>query len=101
MSRSQIMMRMAWRLALAAAATGSLRAGAADAKKVQIPIQPVHLQEAAKISYARDIKPLLSADCDECHSADDHKGGFDISSVTTLTKGGKKGGPGLMPGQAG
>ncbi|HEX3717428.1 MAG TPA: PSD1 and planctomycete cytochrome C domain-containing protein [Verrucomicrobiae bacterium] len=78
---------------------GALCVGAADLKKVQIPIRPIDLKQAVKISYARDIRPLLSADCDECHSADDHKAGFDVSTVATLIKGGKKGGPGIVPGK--
>jgi hypothetical protein len=86
-------------MAFAAVAGGSFCAAAADSKKVEIPIRAVDLKEAAKVSYTRDIKPLLSADCDECHSNDDFKGGFDISSAATLMKGGKKGGPGIVPGK--
>lgn len=74
-------------------------ASAADAKRVDIPLRPIDPKAAARVSYYRDIKPLLSSDCDECHSADDHKGGFDISTVETLKKGGKKGGAGVIPGQ--
>ncbi len=93
------MSRAVWRTALAAVAWGSFCAAAAEPKRVEIAVQPINLKEAAKISYARDIKPLLAADCDECHSSDDFKGGFSISSVATLLKGGKKGGPGLVPGK--
>ena len=75
-------------------------ARAADAKtKTEINIRPIDLKEAAKVSYSRDIKPILASDCDECHSTEDHKGGFDISSVATLLKRGKKAGPGVVPGK--
>ena len=67
---------------------------AADAKgRVDIPIRAIDLKEAVKVSYSRDIKPILANDCDECHSADDHKSGFDVSSVATLLQHGKKGRP--------
>lgn len=73
---------------------------AADAKdRTDIPIRPIDPKAAAKVSYSRDIKPILSSACDECHSADDHKGGFDISTPATLRKGGKKGGAGFIPGR--
>ncbi|HZM01913.1 MAG TPA: PSD1 and planctomycete cytochrome C domain-containing protein, partial [Candidatus Saccharimonadales bacterium] len=78
----------------------SLAAFAADSKsKVEIKIRPIDPKEAAKVSYSRDIKPILANDCDECHSSDDHKSDFDISSVATLKKHGKKAGPGVIPGK--
>ena len=93
------MPRVALWLVLAAIALPEFSAVAAESKRVEIQVRSIDLKEAAKISFARDIKPFLVSDCDECHSADDHKGGFDISSVVTLTKGGKKGGPGIVPGK--
>lgn len=72
---------------------------AVDAKKTDIPIRPIDLTAAGKISYSRDIKPILANDCDECHSAEDHKSGFDISSVPMLLKHGKKAGAGVIPGK--
>ncbi|HEY3914721.1 MAG TPA: PSD1 and planctomycete cytochrome C domain-containing protein, partial [Verrucomicrobiae bacterium] len=87
------------RLIFAAVLAGVICASAAESKKTEISIRPIDSKEAAKVSYARQIKPLLSADCDECHSADDHKAGFDISTITSLKKGGKKAGPGVVPGK--
>jgi hypothetical protein len=75
----------------------AITAWAADSK-VEIKIRPIDLKEAAKISFSRDIKPILANDCDECHSSDDHKSNFDVSSVDTLKKHGKKAGPGVIPG---
>jgi hypothetical protein len=89
--------RAALWLVLAALALPGFSARAAESKRVEIQVRSIDLKEAAKVSFARDIKPLLVSDCDECHSADDHKGAFDISSVATLTKGGKKGGAGIVP----
>jgi len=87
-------------LVLGALALLDVHAHAAESKsRIEIKVLPIDLKEAAKISYSRDIKPILANDCDECHSAEDHKGNFDISSVATLRKGGKKGGPGIVPGK--
>jgi hypothetical protein len=73
--------------------------GAEAKSRTDIHIRPIDLKAAGKVSYARNIKPILANACDECHSADDHKSGFDISSVATLLKHGKKAGPGVVPGK--
>src|ERR1035441_4595865 len=75
-------------------------ARAAEAKsRTEINIRAIDLKEAAKVSYARDIKPILASGCDECHSAEEHKSNFDVSSVAALLKHGKKAGPGVVPGK--
>jgi len=87
-------------LALGAWLLLNFHARGADAKtRTEVAIRPIDLKEATKISYSRDIKPILASDCDECHSADDHKSNFDVSSVATLLKHGKKAGPGVVPGK--
>src|ERR1051325_2420606 len=56
--------------------------GAPEQKKhpiTEIKIRKLDATEAAKVSYARQIKPLLAENCDECHSADEHKGAFEIT----------------------
>lgn len=86
--------------ALAAVVGAAFCARAADPKsRTDIPIKPIDLKEAAKVSYSRDIKPLLANDCEECHSPDEHKSGFVVSSVADLLKHGKKAGPGVIPGK--
>ena len=65
----------------------------------EIKIRNLDANEAAKISYARQIKPILTDNCDECHSADEHKGGFEITTVAQLIKGGKKAAPAIIPGK--
>jgi uncharacterized membrane protein/mono/diheme cytochrome c family protein len=51
------------------------------------------------ISYAKDIKPLLATKCAECHAGAELKGNFDVSSVASIVKGGKKAGAGLVHGK--
>jgi hypothetical protein len=93
------------RISICIAALGALaffpvRAHAADAKgRTDISIQPIDPKEAAKVSYSRDIKPILATACDECHSADEKKSNFDVTSVAALLKRGKKAGPGVIPGK--
>src|SRR5438552_3869158 len=73
--------------------------GADKPKVVEIPVLAIDAKEAAKVSYARDIKPILDASCSECHSADEQKGQFDASTVASLIKGGKKAHPAIIPGK--
>src|SRR6266850_912607 len=75
---------------------------AQDQKKhpiTEIKIRQLDPSEAAKVSFARQLKPLLTETCDECHSAEEHKGGFEITSVAHLIKGGKKASPAIIPGK--
>src|SRR5438034_822068 len=68
-------------------------------KTVEIKIRPLVAAEAEKVSYARQIKPILVDNCLECHSTEDHKGGLDATTVASLMKGGKKATPSLTPGK--
>jgi hypothetical protein len=43
------------------------------------------------VSFSKDVLPILKASCQKCHSGKDSKGGIDLSSYTTLKKGGKDG----------
>src|SRR5882757_1398413 len=75
---------------------------AQDQKKhpvTEIKIRQLDPSKAAKVSFARQLKPLLTETCDECHSAEEHKGGFEITSVAHLIKGGKKASPAIIPGK--
>jgi hypothetical protein len=91
-----------WLAALAAMAavvpSAGLPAAEAPRKPVEIKIRPLDPAEAAKVSYALQIKPLLEGKCAECHDADDRKGGFDITSPATMREKGKKAGPGIVAG---
>ena len=78
---------------------GRLTAAETPRKPVEVKIRPLDLAEAAKVSYALQIKPLLESKCSECHDADDRKGGFDITSPAIMRVKGKKAGPGVVPGK--
>src|SRR5580765_8475511 len=98
----RIMMRGAVALTALICLLAAVTKGAEEQKKrpiTEIKIRNLDTNEAAKVSYARQIKPLLTDNCDECHSADEHKGGFEITSVTQLIKGGKKAAPAIIPGK--
>lgn len=80
----------------------ALTTNAQDQKKhpvTEIKIRSLDATEAAKVSFARQIKPILTDNCDECHSAEDHKSAFDITTVAKLIKGGKKSSPAIIPGK--
>lgn len=74
-------------------------ASAAEKKKTSIAIRSLDPAAAAKVSYARDIKPILLNNCVECHSPEDKKSDFDASTVEALKRKGKKAGEGIIPGK--
>lgn len=49
-------------------------------------------------SYSRQVRPFLAKYCLECHSGDKSKGGLNLESLGTLSKGGDNG-PVLLPGK--
>src|ERR1700693_6012786 len=55
--------------------------------------------QAAPISFQKAIRPLLEDRCAMCHSADSKTSGFEVTSVTTLLKGGVKAGAAVIPGK--
>src|ERR1051325_6280786 len=78
---------------------GTVLIQSADKKVTPIKFQKLDPKEAAQVSYTRQIKPILLNHCIECHSAEDHKSNFEVTSVATLLKAGKKGGAGVVPGK--
>lgn len=54
--------------------------------------------QAAPISFQKAIRPLLEDRCAMCHSADSKTSGFEVTSVSTLLKGGVKAGAAVIPG---
>jgi hypothetical protein len=72
---------------------------AAEKKKAEIKIRPIDPIAAAKVSFTGDIKPILLNACVECHSAEDRKSNFEVTSVETLKQKGKKAGAGVIPGK--
>src|SRR5882724_9635750 len=89
-------MKAGFGIILAGVLTGS---ALAQQKSVEIKIRPIDPQEAAKVSWVKDIQPLLQARCSECHSSDERKNEFEITSVETLRTKGRKDGPGVLPGR--
>ena len=65
--------------------------------KVEIPIRDIDPAAAAMVSYDRDVKPILLKHCNECHSSDERRNEFEITSVETLLTRGRKAGPGVVP----
>ena len=65
----------------------------------EIAVREIEPAAAAQVSFAGQIKPILTDNCLDCHSAEEHKGGLDASTVATLLKGGKKAGPAVVPGK--
>src|SRR6266513_1350458 len=74
-------------------------AALAQQKPVELNTRPIDPAEASKISWSRDIQPLLQSKCSECHSSDERKNEFEITSVETLRTKGRKDGPGVLPGR--
>src|SRR3989442_8820231 len=70
-----------------------------ESKVIEIKLRDIVPQQAARVSYARQIKPILINNCLECHNSDDREGGFETTSVANVLKKGKKGGPGVVPGK--
>src|SRR5215212_8355584 len=81
---------------------GVIAAGAraqAPQSPVEIKVRAIDPAEASKVSWVRDVQPLLNARCGECHSSDERKNEFEITSVHTLRTKGRKDGPGVLPGR--
>ncbi|MCG3199721.1 MAG: hypothetical protein GHCLOJNM_04246 [bacterium] len=64
-----------------------------------IPIRDLDPDEAGKVSFSRDIRPILDHKCLGCHSGKKPKGMFDVTSVENLLKEGGSAGPGVIPGK--
>lgn len=47
--------------------------------------------DTSQISYLRDVRPILRRHCWGCHSGGDAKGGLDVSTVSSMLKGGDSG----------
>ena len=55
------------------------------------PAQDKKKPDAAGVSFAKDVQPILKATCMKCHDAKNKKGSLDLTSYDTLKKGGKGG----------
>jgi hypothetical protein len=60
---------------------------------------PLLAQSANKISFARDVAPILSQRCMQCHGIDNPMGNLDLKSREGALKGGQHG-PAIVPSDA-
>ena len=54
----------------------------------------------APVSFAKDLRPLLNANCNACHKPEKSKADLDMTTYASLMKGGKKGAV-VVPGEPG
>jgi hypothetical protein len=62
-------------------------------------IRPIDLEAAKKVSYARDIKPIVVALCMDCHDVDKPKANYTMVSVATMSLAGKSEVVNIVPGK--
>lgn len=89
-----------WRINPPAAEPGAqTSAPTQDNGRPLIPIEPIDMAEAAKISWTNDIYPIFEEVCIECHKPGQLDAELDMTTVAGLLKGGEKYGPAIMPGK--
>jgi Protein of unknown function (DUF1553)/Protein of unknown function (DUF1549)/Planctomycete cytochrome C len=54
----------------------------------------------APVSFQRDVRPILSKHCFECHAADTQESNLRVDRRADLLKGGKSGRAGVVPGRS-
>ncbi len=64
-----------------------------------VPIREIVMAEAERVSFKNDIWPIIETRCLDCHDGPEGDGGYDVTSVATMSKAGEKGGPGIVPGE--
>lgn len=64
-----------------------------------VAIKEFTLEEAQKVSYKNDIWPIIDDQCIVCHEGEDADGDFIMTTLAEMMQGGKKGGPGVVPGK--
>lgn len=78
---------------------GAPKATLADDGTVLIPVMPIDPEEAAKVSFTRDILPVFEEVCYECHKPEQMDGELDMTTMDGLMRGGEKAGPSIIPGE--
>lgn len=63
-----------------------------------LPIRDFTPEEAALVSFKRDVWPIIDDQCITCHENPDADGDYEMNTVENMLKSGKKGGPGVVPG---
>lgn len=64
-----------------------------------LPIRDFTPEEAALVSFKRDIWPVINEHCIDCHENPDADGEYDMTTVENMLKAGKKAGPAIVPGK--
>ena len=52
--------------------------------------RPTSVRSTARVDYEREIKPILSENCLECHSQDKRKGGLSLATYGDVLDGGRR-----------
>jgi hypothetical protein len=72
------------------------------ARPKEEPIKPIEPEKPTEstvaLKFEKDILPIFQTKCISCHGGLSKKGGLDLRSLTSITRGGNSG-PGLKPGQ--
>ncbi|MCP4512370.1 MAG: hypothetical protein GY826_38905 [Fuerstiella sp.] len=53
--------------------------------------------QAERVSFERNVYPLLEKRCNECHNAEKAGGGLDLTRLPTMLRGGDDLGPAIIP----
>ena len=61
---------------------------------------PILAAEKAKVDFARDIQPIFTKRCFECHGPDTQKSKLRLDRKADALRGGKSGKPLLVPGKS-
>ena len=72
-------------------AAGSTPASNPSSPQTTKPAAPPAARPAAMVDYEREIRPILSENCLECHSQDKRKGGLSLATYGDVLDGGKDG----------
>lgn len=60
---------------------------------------PAELLAADQVSFERHIMPLLEKRCNQCHHAEEARGGLDLTRSATILRGGDELGPAVITGK--
>ncbi len=81
-------------------AGSSTAVAAAEPNPDLIPIEPIDMEEAKRVSYKNDIVPIFEEVCYSCHSPEEKiDAELDMTTVEKLIVGGEKYGASLVPGK--
>lgn len=90
-----------WRIHPPAKEPGAQKSSPAatqDNGRPLIPVEPIDMAEAAKVSWTHDVYPIFEEVCIECHEPGKIEAKLDMTTVANLLKGGEKYGPAIIPG---